>query len=143
MTIATAAPRHLDGYRIGAYQRPSVPSAPSTRPAAARANARPSRPNYVARRLLAVAVTLLTIATLAVVISGVLASFGGGPAAASEGSPANTESVVRTHVARSGDTMWSIASTYRGDIDHGRYLDALIRENGGVGIIAGQAVRLP
>jgi Tfp pilus assembly protein FimV len=140
MTIATAAPRHIDGFRIGAYQRPITSE---RRPAAARTASASPRPNYVARRLVAVAVTLLTIATLAVVISGVLASFGGGPAAASEVSPANTESVMRTHVARSGDTMWSIASTYRGDIDHGRYLDALIRANGGVGIIAGQAVQLP
>lgn len=104
---------------------------------------RAAAPNYLARRVLAAAVTVLAIATLAVAISGVLASFGGGPASASEVSPANTSLVASTHVAVSGDTMWSIAAEYSGEIDHGRYVDALIRANGGVAIAIGQAVQLP
>ena len=41
------------------------------------------------------------------------------------------------------DTLWSIASTYRGTVEQGRYVDALIRLNGGTSIEVGQAVRLP
>lgn len=139
MTTATAATFPFQGSRIGSYRRAQNTS---TRPIAV-SDDQVSTPNYLARRLLAGVVTLLAIATLAVAISGVLASFGGGPAAASDGSPANTSLVARTHVAVSGDTMWSIASAYSGSIDHGRYVDALIRENDGVAIIVGQAVQLP
>ncbi len=143
MATATASPEgtHGDGFafyhRVERFEQPTVRLASRSRASDA------GRPNYVARRLVACMVTLLTIATLAVAISGVLASFGGDPASASEVSSANTVATPRSHVARSGDTMWSLATTYRGDIDHGHYLDALIRSNGGVSIVVGQAVQLP
>ena len=137
MTIATAASTQFQGSRIGAYRRAESSTQRSVRDCSEGR----AQPNFIARRFLAGAVTLLTVATLAGAISGLLASFGGGPASASEVSSANID--VAPHVARSGDTMWSIASTYRGDVDHGRYVDALIRANGGVAIVVGQAVQLP
>lgn len=143
MTTATASPGTHHGNHVGVYRRGERAARPESTDAAGRRRSADPRPNYVARRLTAAAVTLLTIATLAVVIGGVLASFGGGPASASEVSSATLDTVARTHVARSGDTMWSIAETYRGEIDHGRYVDALIRSNGGVSIVVGQAVDLP
>ena len=51
--------------------------------------------------------------------------------------------IVRIHVAQPGDTMWSIAEQYRGDVGQGRFVDALIAVNGGTSIQAGQAIRLP
>lgn len=143
MTTAVASSTRVHGHHVGAYRRAEQSPRHRSVGAPSRRAPFPERPNYVARRLVAAAVTVLTIATLAVVISGVLASFGGGPASASEVSSANTDLEVRSHVARSGDTMWSIASTYRGDVDHSRYVDALIRSNGGVSIVVGQAVQLP
>lgn len=139
MTTATATTIPFQGSRIGSYRRGER----TLNPPVGVSRDRDAAPNYLARRVLAGIVTVLAIATLAVAISGVLASFGGGPASASEVSPANTSIVARTHVAVSGDTMWSIASAYSGEIDHGRYVDALIRANGGVAITVGQAVQLP
>jgi hypothetical protein len=114
---------------------------------------RPHVPNYALRRLMAGLVAAVAITTVTVVIAvgciGVLAGFGGEPASASGASPAlsssgsSSGSFATVHVARPGDTLWSIASTYRGEVDHGRYVDALVRLNGGTAIQAGQAVHLP
>ena len=51
--------------------------------------------------------------------------------------------VVEIHVARSGDTLWSIAETYRGEVERHAFVDALITLNHGTSIQIGQAVRLP
>lgn len=102
-------------------------------------------PNYLARRVVAVIVALAVLAALVVMVGTAIdavTDLGGRPAAASEVSSAAPAAAV-THVAAPGDTMWSIADRYRGDVDRGRYLDALIRLNGGTDILAGQAVRLP
>ena len=48
-----------------------------------------------------------------------------------------------TIVVRSGDTLWSIAHEYRGEIPHARYLDYIIRLNGGPSLVVGQQLRLP
>ena len=45
--------------------------------------------------------------------------------------------------AEPGDSLWSIAERFHGDVDLRRYVDALIRLNGGTAIAAGQLVRLP
>ena len=42
-----------------------------------------------------------------------------------------------------GDTLWSIAQTYRGDVPVSRYVDKLVSLNGGASIQAGQAVVIP
>ena len=47
------------------------------------------------------------------------------------------------YIVQSGDTLWSIADQFRGDVGHSRYVDALIDSNGGTAIQIGQVVRLP
>lgn len=101
-------------------------------------------PNYLLRRIVAVVVGLSVLAAAAVAVGeivGAVSDLGGRPAAASEITGAATAPSV--HVAAPGDTLWSIADLYRGDIGHARYVDALVNLNGGAGIQAGQAVRLP
>ena len=66
-----------------------------------------------------------------------------GPATAGATSPGTARSEVDVHVARPGDTLWSIADTHRGDVGQSSYVDALVRINGGASIVAGQLVRLP
>lgn len=101
-------------------------------------------PNYLLRRIVAVIVGLSVLAAASVAVGGIVGAvsdLGGRPAAASEITGART--VPAVHVAAPGDTLWSIADLYRGDIGHARYVDALVDLNGGAGIQAGQAVRLP
>lgn len=102
-------------------------------------------PNYTARRLLAAVVALAVLAATVVMAGealGALSDLGGRPAAASEVS-ATPGSVTVSHVAVAGDTLWSIADRYRGEVDRGRYLEALIDLNHGTDVQIGQAVRLP
>lgn len=105
------------------------------------------RPNYALRRLgvaVCAVVVLVPAAHVAVGAVGALAGLDSRPAAASEAAPATGDTLVRTvHVAEPGDTLWSIADRYRGEIDRGRFVDRLIDLNGGTSIQAGQAVRLP
>lgn len=100
-----------------------------------------AEPNYVARRFVAVVLAAMMFAAVLVAVSAAL-DMGGRPAVASDfdGVAADT---VRTHVAQPGDTLWSIADLYRGDVGQGRFVDALIDANGGTVIQIGQAVRLP
>ncbi len=105
----------------------------------------PVAPNYPLRRLVAAlvaaAVVWLTVMVAAAAVPVVLAGFGGAPAAASDRQPAAAAPAI--HVARPGDTLWSIATEHRGGVDHSSYVDELIDLNGGTGIVAGQAVWLP
>jgi nucleoid-associated protein YgaU len=125
---ATMYPNHRAGalnHRVGA-DRPTV--------------------NYAARRAVAAVVALAVVMALALAavaaapLIGALVDVGSRPAAASG---AVTSSVDRVHVAQPGDTLWSIAERYRGDVGHDRFVDALIGVNGGTAIQVGQAVRLP
>jgi len=107
-----------------------------------------ARPNYAARRL----------GVLLIALSGVMAGTwlvgevaAGQPASAAApgGDRATEESAIGhvpvpdVHVARDGDTLWSIADTHRGDIGRNRFVDALVELNGGTTIHVGQAVQLP
>ena len=65
------------------------------------------------------------------------------PKSKPSGHSALVGAVVRIHVAEPGDTLWSIADAYRGDVGRDRFIDALIDLNGGTGIQVGQAVHLP
>ena len=113
----------------------SVSPFPSmARPAAA-------RPNYLARRALAVVLMVVTL-ILAVAVFVLLAGLGGRPASAFQAEPAFS-STATVHVARAGDSLWSIARANHGDVSIDRYVDALIDLNGGTAIAVGQAVRLP
>jgi len=102
------------------------------------------RPDYTMRRLGAVVVVLCSLLIATVVATAAVdavSGLGGRPAAASE-----TSTEVRppaVHVAAAGDTVWSIAERFRGDVELTRYVDALIASNGGTSIVVGQAVRLP
>lgn len=104
------------------------------------------RPNYAARRLGALFVALASLMIMVSLFNGLLASFGGTPASAAEAPPAVTadaEVAPALHVARAGESLWSIADQHRGSIDRDRYVDALENLNGGTVIYVGQAVQLP
>ena len=108
------------------------------------------RPNYAARRLGAVIVALGSIVVTAALANSMANSLGGSPAAAAEAASAVAESAVAVprpvqdvHVARPGDSLWSIADEHRGTVDRDRYVDALIELNGATSIGVGQAVHLP
>ena len=75
-----------------------------------------------------------------VVLGTSIAGPGGVPASASG---AGEVREPLTLVVRSGDTLWSIAHEYRGEIPHARYLDYLVRLNGGPSVSVGQILRLP
>jgi hypothetical protein len=99
--------------------------------------------NYALRRCVAAGLLVMVLALVAIAASaavGALLDVDGRPAAASDVAAAP---IVRIHVAQPGDTLWSIAEQYRGDVGQGRFVDALIAVNGGTSIQAGQAIRLP
>ena len=101
--------------------------------------------DYAARRAIAAVAAVVAVALLAIVGSalvGALADLGGQRVGASD-IAVTSPATPRMHVAQPGDTLWSIAERYRGDVGHGRYVDALVDVNGGVAIQVGQAVRLP
>lgn len=105
-----------------------------------------AEPNYLARRVMVVVVAVAVIAASAVAVGqtvGALVDLGGRPAAASEIAAPGAVAAPRLHVAASGDTLWSIAESYRGTTLRDRYVDALIDLNGGTTVQVGQAVRLP
>ena len=100
-------------------------------------------PNYALRRAVAAALAVIVLAVVAIASFaslGALLDVDGRPASASDAAAAP---IVRIHVAQPGDTLWSIAEQYRGDVGQGRFVDALIDVNGGTAIQAGQAIRLP
>jgi hypothetical protein len=102
--------------------------------------------DYGIRRTAAAVIAVLVVAVVAIAVStlaGALADVGGRPAAASDAASAPASTIVRIHVAQSGESLWSIADRYRGDVGHGRFVDALIDLNGGTVIQVGQAIRLP
>ena len=102
--------------------------------------------DYVARRVVAALLAVLVVAVVAIAASaliGALADVGGRPAAASVATAGSDAPIVRIHVAQPGDTLWSIADRYRGEVGQSRFVDALIDVNGGTVIQVGQAVRLP
>ena len=101
--------------------------------------------DYAARRAVAAVLAVLVVAVLAIAGSalvGALVDVGGRPAAASDIATV-VEAAPSVHVAQPGDTLWSIADRYRGDVGQGRFVDALVDLNGGAAIQIGQAVRLP
>ncbi len=83
----------------------------------------------------AIFVSFGTVATF-----DVLAGSGGVPASAAASQPALVRSTI---TAQPGDTMWSIAQTYRGDISTRTFVDKLVDLNGGPSLQAGQQVLIP
>lgn len=101
--------------------------------------------DYATRRAAAAVAAVVAVALLAIVGSalvGAIADLGGQRVGATDIAVVS-EATPTMHVAQPGDTLWSIAERYRGDVGHGRYVDALVDINGGTAIQAGQAVRLP
>lgn len=118
----------IDPLLIPAHtRRTNTPAAP------ARARqARPSARVFLRRRMAVVAGLVFTAATL-LLTSGAFAT---------EPSSSNLETVPRTHVVESGDTLWSIAREYvpSGSISELVYEMARIN---GVDIEVGQVIRIP
>jgi nucleoid-associated protein YgaU len=141
MTTATATMTSTTNFTMNPTMNSTmsstdVMSVPGRLPRSTRRSAQVYR-----RRRVAFAGSALGVVALAsMVATGLLAGPGGVPASASGTWPAAEVSVV---VARSGDTLWSIAHEHRGAVSHARYVDALVRLNGGAAIQAGQAVVLP
>ena len=134
--------RVVSGGPADRYQRAHRAADGSVRPSAAGAD----RPNFFARRLAAAVLSLTAIFTGVSAVSALVAGLGGAPAAAAEAQSLSPRGAVQTpsyHVAQPGDTLWSIANNHRGNVDHGRYVEALIRLNSGTSIEVGQAVHLP
>ncbi|MFM8793529.1 MAG: LysM peptidoglycan-binding domain-containing protein [Acidimicrobiales bacterium] len=94
--------------------------------------ARPSAQVFRRRRMAVVAGLVFTAATL-LLTSGAFAT---------EPSSSNLETVPRTHVVESGDTLWSIAREYAptGSISDLVYEMARIN---GVDLDVGQVIRIP
>jgi LysM repeat protein len=127
-----------------AGELPRVVSATSlTAHAEVRAMERPSVPNYALRRFVVGGVVGLAFIVAMFGVIAMSAGLSSSPASAASAAQLDVQPSPAVHVAQAGDTMWSIANTYRGDVDRGRFIDALIRLNGGVEIQAGQAVWLP
>ncbi len=85
---------------------------------------------------------LLVAGTLGsgIVAANALTGPGGIPASAAG---TGTVRVPRAVRARAGDSLWSIAEVFHGDIAIARFVEALISLNGGTRIDDGQIVRLP
>jgi len=104
------------------------------------------RPRYVSddtyrrRRTVVGAVFAVLVACSIVLTHDVLAGSGGVPASAAASQPALVRSTV---TAQPGDTLWSIAQAYRGEVAIARYVDKMVSLNGGASIQAGQQVVLP
>jgi hypothetical protein len=127
----------------------SVPGQPAHRPVAVLADPprrvrRPRRaPTDATYRRRRAALGLLlagAVGSAALVAGNVLTGPGGVPASAAGAGRAALE---RTVLARPGDSLWSIAEVFHGDVAITRYVEALISRNGGTRIEAGQVVRLP
>ncbi len=108
-----------------------------------RAMVRPKVPNYAMRRMLVGATAVLALVFGLLGAVGLAAGVSASTASAAPATDVIEVDAPTVHVVRAGDTMWSIAETYRGSVDHGRYLDALITTNGGVSVQTGAAVQLP
>ena len=105
-----------------------------------RAPADNASPAYGRRRAAAVALLVGLLGVGGSAAHDVLAGSGGVPASAAGATPAPDRGVV---VARVGDTLWSIAERFHGEIAFGPALEALINRNGGPSIQAGQSITLP
>jgi hypothetical protein len=135
----TAALRSLPGQPTHRAHR-SV-AALADPPRRVRRPRRPATDVTYRRRRAAVGLLLAGVVGSAALLAGnVLTGPGGVPASAAGTGQAPLE---RTVLARAGDSLWSIAEVFHGDVPISHYVEALITRNGGTRIEAGQVVRLP
>ena len=102
--------------------------------------ARPTEPRTAAGARWPARPTVLLVTGAAQLGTTVLSGPGGVPASATGTATAPAARHVR---AEPGDSLWSIAERFRGDVGVQRYVEALIDLNGGTAITAGQLVHLP
>ena len=129
------ADRRRSGSVGGSALRPNRAGAAHRRSGAA-----PSIGAARRRRALVGVVLAAFIGCAFVVVHDVLAGSSGLPASAASSRSAPHAGVV---TALPGDSLWAIAEQYRGDVPVDRYVDQLVRLNGGPSIVAGQTVLLP
>lgn len=104
-----------------------------------------SAPNYAARRIGALFVAVSAVMAGVWMVEQAADGFGGTPVVAADSlvESGTQDAVAHVHVARDGDSLWSIADEHRGGVDRDRYVDALVTLNGGTAVALGQAIRLP
>ena len=122
--VAHASPADLR--RLAAVH--SMPAVPRATPAAV----------YRRRRLGALAVVATGVAVLLVVLTGLRASFGGGPLTASERPGAHGA----VYVVQPGDTFWAIASRLRPGEDPRPLVSQLVAAHGSPVLVPGERLRL-
>ena len=127
---------------LRAVPRPAARPVRAGRPAGPLVRApQPSHTVYLRRRVLVALVLAVLGCSVWVGAGQVLAGrapVAGGPAAVAA-APAGSS----VYVAHDGDTMWSIAARFHGDLGQVEYVNQLIELNGGSFIRTGQAVVLP
>lgn len=109
---------------------------------------------YIRRRLAVLLVLVAVLCSVAWSTGQVLASRGGAPASAPTARPAlagdtdadadaDPAAATASYVVQPGDTLWSLARRYHGDMSTERYLERLVEVNGGAALEVGQVVVLP
>ena len=126
---ATIDPLLLAGSPVRSAARPIRPARHSA-PAPRRASA--SVATYRRRRMAVVAAAVFALASL-ILATGAFAT---------QPSPKNLQTIPRTYVVQSGDTLWSIARSYMPTGNISGFVDELARMNG-VDLEVGQVVRIP
>ncbi len=135
----TATLRSVPGQPTHRVGRPSAVVALPTR-RVRRPRSTPTEAAYRRRRAFAGLVLAGVVGSAGLLAGNVLTGPGGVPASAAGAGTATPARAVRAHA---GDSLWSIAETFHGDIPLARYVEALISVNGGTRIEAGQVVELP
>ena len=131
---ATIDPLLLSGSAVrSAVHQATRPVGRSVRPSHPRvaANAAP-RAVYRRRRMVVVAAAVFALASL-LLASGAFAT---------QPTAKNMQSIPRSYVVQSGDTLWSIARAFMPTGNISGFVDELARMNG-VDLEVGQVVRVP
>lgn len=91
----------------------------------------PTRSTYRRRRLVAGAFVLSLVGVVGLAATAGRADHG------------STTGGMRNYLVQPGDTLWGLASHYRGGLGQADYVDLLVQVNGGAQIEAGELIVLP